>query len=61
MVVEAVFWFHPAVWWLESRLIDERERAYLNAAAALSYEPDGVVCVISMRPGPAPVAGADAT
>jgi bla regulator protein BlaR1 len=27
MVVEAAFWFHPAVWWIESRLVDERERA----------------------------------
>jgi bla regulator protein blaR1 len=27
MVVEAVFWFHPLVWWLGTRLIDERERA----------------------------------
>jgi uncharacterized protein (TIGR03435 family) len=27
MVVEAVFWFHPLVWWLGARLIDERERA----------------------------------
>ena len=27
MVVEAVFWFHPLVWWLGARLMDERERA----------------------------------
>ncbi|HLJ47117.1 MAG TPA: M56 family metallopeptidase [Bryobacteraceae bacterium] len=27
MAVEAIFWFHPAVWWLGSRLIEERERA----------------------------------
>lgn len=27
MLVEAVFWFHPLVWWIESRLVDERERA----------------------------------
>ncbi|HTW58216.1 MAG TPA: M56 family metallopeptidase [Terriglobales bacterium] len=27
MLVEAVFWFHPLVWWLGSRLVDERERA----------------------------------
>jgi bla regulator protein BlaR1 len=25
--VESVFWFHPLVWWIESRLIEERERA----------------------------------
>src|SRR6185295_17033775 len=27
MVVEAAFWFHPLVWWIGARLIDERERA----------------------------------
>src|SRR5882762_3236761 len=27
MVVEAIFWFHPVVWWLEARLMEERERA----------------------------------
>jgi hypothetical protein len=27
MLVEALFWFHPLVWWLETRLIAERERA----------------------------------
>lgn len=27
MVVEALFWFHPLVWWLGARMVDERERA----------------------------------
>jgi beta-lactamase regulating signal transducer with metallopeptidase domain/ankyrin repeat protein len=27
MLVETLFWFHPLVWWLGARLIDERERA----------------------------------
>jgi bla regulator protein blaR1 len=27
MFVEAVFWFHPLVWWMGTRLIEERERA----------------------------------
>ena len=27
MLVEAVFWFHPAVWWIGARLLEERERA----------------------------------
>jgi uncharacterized protein (TIGR03435 family) len=27
MGVEAIFWFHPLVWWIGSRLIEERERA----------------------------------
>ena len=27
MSVEAIFWFHPLVWWLGARLVEERERA----------------------------------
>ena len=27
MIVEAMFWFHPAVWWIGARLVEERERA----------------------------------
>ena len=27
MLVETVFWFHPLVWWIGTRLIEERERA----------------------------------
>ncbi len=27
MAVETIFWFFPPVWWLGSRLLDERERA----------------------------------
>ncbi|HMD83242.1 MAG TPA: M56 and DUF3738 domain-containing protein [Terriglobia bacterium] len=27
MVVEAIFWFHPLVWWLGARLVEERECA----------------------------------
>jgi len=27
MLVEAVFWFHPMVWWMGTRLVEERERA----------------------------------
>ena len=27
MIVEALFWFHPVVWWIGARLIEERERA----------------------------------
>jgi bla regulator protein blaR1 len=40
MVVEAIFWFHPAVWWLESRLIDERERACDEAVLRSGYRPE---------------------
>jgi beta-lactamase regulating signal transducer with metallopeptidase domain len=27
MLVEALFWFHPLIWWLGTRLVAERERA----------------------------------
>jgi uncharacterized protein (TIGR03435 family) len=27
MIVEAIFWFHPLVWWIGARLVEERERA----------------------------------
>jgi bla regulator protein blaR1 len=27
MLVEAIFWFCPVVWWLGARLVEERERA----------------------------------
>jgi bla regulator protein blaR1 len=27
MMAEAIFWFHPLLWWLGARLVEERERA----------------------------------
>jgi len=27
MIVEAIFWFHPFAWWIERKLLEERERA----------------------------------
>jgi uncharacterized protein (TIGR03435 family) len=35
MAVEAIFWFHPAVWWIEAHLIEERERACDEAVLQL--------------------------
>ena len=34
MAVTALFWFHPAVWWIEARLLTERERACDEAVLA---------------------------
>lgn len=39
MAVEALFWFHPAVWWIETRLIDERERACDEAVLGSGARP----------------------
>lgn len=27
MIVEVIFWFHPFVWWIERKMLEERERA----------------------------------
>ena len=35
MLVEVIFWFHPLVWWLGARLVDERERACDEAVLEL--------------------------
>lgn len=40
MMVEAVFWFHPGVWWIERRLIEERERACDEAVLQQGNEPE---------------------
>ncbi len=40
MLVEAVFWFHPAVWWVGSELVEERERACDEQVLRLGNQPD---------------------
>jgi uncharacterized protein (TIGR03435 family) len=39
MLVEAVFWFHPLVWWIGSRLVEERERACDEEVLQRGIEP----------------------
>jgi beta-lactamase regulating signal transducer with metallopeptidase domain len=39
MVVEALFWFHPLVWWLGTRLIAERENACDEAVLSSGSDP----------------------
>ncbi len=39
MFIEAIFWFHPLVWWLGSRQMDEREHACDEAVLDLGSEP----------------------
>ena len=38
MLVEAVFWFYPLVWWMGARLIEERERACDEEVLALGSD-----------------------
>jgi bla regulator protein blaR1 len=39
MLVEAIFWFHPLVWWLGARMVDERERACDEEVLQLGSQP----------------------
>jgi len=39
MFVETVFWFHPLVWWIGKRMLDERERACDEVVLQLGSEP----------------------
>ncbi|HEY1755589.1 MAG TPA: M56 family metallopeptidase [Bryobacteraceae bacterium] len=49
MVVEALFWFHPLVWWIERRLVEERERACDEEVLRMAADPqdyaEGIVKV----------------
>lgn len=38
MLVEAVFWFHPLVWWIGARLVTERERACDEAVIRAGHD-----------------------
>lgn len=63
MLVEAVFWFHPMVWWLGRKLEEERERACDEEVLALKHAPKVYaesilkVCELCVTPEPAYVAG----
>jgi bla regulator protein blaR1 len=39
MHVEAIFWFHPVVWWIGAKLVEERERACDESVLAHGSEP----------------------
>jgi uncharacterized protein (TIGR03435 family) len=40
MLVETIFWFHPLVWWIGARLVEERERACDEEVLWLGNEPE---------------------
>ena len=39
MGIQALFWFHPLVWWLGARMLQEREQACDEAVVLLGTEP----------------------
>lgn len=39
MLVEAIFWFHPLVWWLNGRIVQERELACDEEVIRAGSEP----------------------
>ena len=39
MLVETIFWFHPATWWIRTQLIQERERACDEEVIQMGHEP----------------------
>jgi len=39
MIVQAAFWFHPLVWWIGARLVEERERACDEDVLGFGSEP----------------------
>jgi bla regulator protein BlaR1 len=51
-MVETLFWFHPLVWWIGRRLVDERERACDEAVLRAGHEPgdyaEGILAVCGL-------------
>ena len=52
MGIQAVFWFHPMVWWLRVKLLNERERACDEAVIGQGTQPvdyaEGILRVCRM-------------
>jgi len=53
MIVEALFWFHPLVWWIGARLVDERERGcdedVLRAGRAAQDYAEGILTICEFQ------------
>ncbi|HWY60736.1 MAG TPA: M56 family metallopeptidase [Rhizomicrobium sp.] len=58
MAVEALFWFHPLVWWLGARMIAEREQAcdesVVEAGNDAGVYAEGILKVCRFYAGPSP-------
>ncbi len=55
MFVETVFWFHPLVWWLGTRMVEERERACDEEVLGVFTDPrtyaDAILSVCRLYAG----------
>jgi bla regulator protein blaR1 len=40
MLVETLFWFHPLIWWVGARMVEERERACDEEVVRLGNDPE---------------------
>jgi uncharacterized protein (TIGR03435 family) len=40
LVIEALFWFYPLIWWIRTKLVEERERACDEAVLQAGSEPE---------------------
>jgi bla regulator protein blaR1 len=68
MLVESIFWFHPMVWWMGNRLVEDRERACDEHVVESGREPQVYAesilkvcefCIESPLPCVTGVSGAD--
>jgi uncharacterized protein (TIGR03435 family) len=52
MFIETLFWFHPLVWWIGRRMVQERERACDEEVLCLGCEPrdyaDGILSICKL-------------
>src|SRR5215813_6050692 len=63
MCVQAIFWFHPLIWWMGARLLEERERACDEAVLLIGQKPrdyaEGILKVCRLFACVAGVTGSD--
>jgi beta-lactamase regulating signal transducer with metallopeptidase domain len=64
LLAQALFWFHPLIWWIGRRLMAERERACDEAVVAAGIDPEtyarGLLEACRLELAPAPILAAAA-
>ncbi len=52
MAVETVFWFHPLLWWIGKRMVEEREQACDEEVLRMGHQPrtyaDAILCICKL-------------